>query len=440
MTAPLANRICHALYTGVLHLALPAILGRLWWRGRRLPAYRQRWSERFGAVPLPAADRTIWVHAVSVGEVRAALPLIAALLRRHRDRSLYLTTTTPTGSAQVRDALEGEVGHSYLPYDLPWAVARFLDRVRPAVLLLMETELWPNLLRACRRRGIPVVLVNARLSRRSARRYARLGRWCRTLLAPVWVAAQSTQDARRLLRLGVRPGHIRVTGNIKLDQAPADTIWTEATDLRKLWGAERPVLVAASTHPGEEHLVLDAFQGLRAVRQDLLLLLVPRHPDRFDDVARLVRGSGFGLVRRSALRQPAPGADVVLGDSMGEMWLYYAASDVAFVGGSLVPVGGHNVLEPALLGKPVVFGPHMFNFRPARGWLLQAGAAREVQDPANLAEVVRTWLEDPEAARATGTRGREAVRARQGVVPATLAWIEPLLGAVRKAQETARQA
>lgn len=416
------------LYTLLFYLAVPLILARLFWRGRREPAYRQRWRERFGFYPGAKPDQgVIWFHAVSVGEAEAAFPLIRAMARRFPDSPVLVTTTTPTGSARVCAVLGGQVVHVYLPYDLPDAVARFFRCFRPRLAVIMETEIWPNLYRACALRGIPLAIVNARLSERSAKGYQRLGGFTRDTLAGVrLIAAQSQADAGRFLALGARAEAVAVAGNIKYDlELPAD-YFQQAAALRDALLGRRPVWIAASTHEGEEPLVLRAFASLREAHPDLLLVLVPRHPPRFDKVAELCRAEGLSLARRSA-GEGAANAEVFLVDSLGELRLFYAAADIAFVGGSLVAVGGHNVLEPALAGVPVLFGPHMFNFEEAGRRLLEAGGAARVDGVEGLARQVGAWLRDPGQRRQTGESGRRFVEAGRGALGRVEAALAALL-------------
>jgi len=414
------------LYTGLLYLLLPLALLRLYWRGRRDAGHRQRWRERLGFVPT-LSPGGLWVHAVSVGETRAALPLIRALLERYPDLPLLVTTTTLTGSRQVREALGERVRHGYAPYDLPGAVARFLRRTRPRLAVIMETELWPNLLHRCATAGVPVLIANARLSERSARGYARIGGLTAAMLRDIGlIAAQADVDAERFRILGA--SRVQVTGNLKYDLTPPDDLPERGWRLRREWlGEKRPVWIAASTHAGEDEYVLDAFATLRARWPELLLFLVPRHPERFDAVAALCRQRGFSVIRRSEQRPCAPDTAVFLGDSMGELLLFYTAADLAFVGGSLVPTGGHNVLEPALLGLPVLFGPHMFNFTEAGERLLEAKAAWRVADAAELAAAVDRLLADPELRQAAGQRGRAVVERHRGALATLLERIETLL-------------
>lgn len=421
------GRISRWLYTGLLYPILPLALLRLYWRGRRDPEHRRRWRERLGFVPPLPQPGCLWIHAVSVGESRAALPLIRALLDRYPGRPLLVTTTTLTGSRQVREALGERVHHVYAPYDLPGAVRRFLQQSRPRLAVIMETELWPNLLRQCAIAGVPVLIANARLSERSARGYARIRRLTASMLRDITlIAAQAEADAGRFRALGAP--RVEVAGNLKYDLTLPDDLPERGRQLRReLLGDGRPVWIAASTHAGEDEPILDAFARLRTRRPELLLFLVPRHPERFDGVAELCRQRGFRLVRRSEERPCPPDTAVFLGDSMGELLLFYAAADLAFVGGSLVPTGGHNVLEPALLGLPVLFGPHMFNFTEAGERLLETEAAWRVADAATLAATLDRLLADPALRQQAGQRGRAVVERHRGALKALLDSIATLL-------------
>ncbi len=410
-----------ALYSVLLYLLTPLVVLRLLWRSRELRDYRLRMAERFGYVPTPAEPVAVWVHAVSVGESLAALPLIRALVARYGERRVWVTTTTPTGSTRVIEALGNTVLHSYAPYDLPHVVARFLRRVRPRRVIIMETELWPNLFRALHRSGVALTIANARLSPRSFRGYGRVRGFARATLSDCsLIAAQSAADAERFRALGAPAQRVEAIGNLKFDQTIPEAQLRVGAMLREWIGRQRPVWIAASTHEGEDALVLQAHRQLREALPDALLILVPRHPQRFDAVGRLVESSGLGLTRRSqldldALPPPPDAAAVLLGDSMGEMFAYFAASDVAFVGGSLVAVGGHNVLEPAALGQPVLFGPYMHNFVAARDLLLEAGAGLAI-DAETLASQLKRLLSDPAQRQRMGDAGRAAVDQNRGAL------------------------
>ncbi len=410
------------LYTVLLYLITPLVLLRLLWKSRLQPEYRRRVGERFGLVESVDGGVAVWVHAVSVGESLAALPLIEALIRRHGEGRVWVTTTTPTGSERVQAALGQRVRHSYAPYDLPGAVARFLERARPRQVVIMETELWPNLFRAIRKRGLPLFVANARLSPRSFRGYGRLRRSIAGVLADCSeVAAQSEADAERFRSLGAP--RVSVMGNIKFDMTVPEEQLQRGRELRAALGASRPVWIAASTHEGEEQAALDAHRELLKHLPDSVLILVPRHPQRFDEVAKLVERSGLLNARRS---QAAPDlrTQVLLGDSMGEMFAYFAAADVAFVGGSLVPVGGHNVLEPAALGLPVLFGPQMHNFIAARDLLLGCDAAQVVGDAGQLASALVTLFGDAAQRAQMGLAGKAAVEANRGALRKLLALLD----------------
>ncbi|MBK1692925.1 3-deoxy-D-manno-octulosonic acid transferase [Ectothiorhodospira mobilis] len=404
-------------YTWLLRLLLPVLLLRLLWRGRRQPAYRRRLGERLGFAPrLEPRARRLWVHAVSVGEVIAAVPLIRAWQARFPEDAVLVTTTTPTGMEEVRRRLGGAVDHRYLPLDLPGAVRRFLGRCPADRLLVMETELWPNLYRACRRRGVPVMLVNARLSARSCRGYARLRPLLRATLADAaLIAARGPEDAGRFRALGAPPGRVGVAGNIKYDLTLSAAVRQAARDLRRALGP-RPVWIAASTHEGEEERVLEAHARLRRRRPDALLILVPRHPERFDAVARLCQGAGWSMMRRSAGGLPGAEAAVWLGDTMGELATLCGAADGAFLGGSLVPVGGHNPLEPAAHGVPVITGPHVFNFEAVYADLEAAGGVRRVADATELAGALVALLGDAAARSALAAGATRVLEGNRGVV------------------------
>ena len=415
------------LYTALIVGAAPLVLLNLARRGLRNRAYWRRWGERFGRGALPE-DCPVWVHAVSVGEVQAAVPLVRLILERYPGLRVVVTTTTPTGSERVRAAFDHEVEHVYAAYDLPGAVGRFLDRARPRLAVFMETELWPNTLRLCAERAIPVVLANARLSERSARGYARFPGVVGPMLGRIGaIAAQARPDADRFLALGVPGERVQVTGSLKFDVPLPASLREQAEALRRQWGADRSVWVAASTHEGEEKRILEAFERLLQHCPDSLLVLVPRHPERFARVLALARRKGFRVVQRTRAGEDAKQAQVFLGDTMGELPLFFAAADVAFVGGSLVPTGGHNLLEPAALGVPVLFGPHVFNFAEVSGMLVERAAGRQVRGARELAALVCELFQDPDRRHAMGESGREAVVENRGALERLMAVLEPHL-------------
>ncbi len=417
------------LYSLILYLLLPVALLRLGLRGLRNPAYWRRWSERFGFAPVMQQAGCIWLHAVSVGETRAAVPLVRALMQRYPGRRILITTMTPTGSAQVRALFGDQVAHCYVPYDLPLTVRGFLGRVRPSLAIIMETELWPNLFRQCRVRAIPLLVANVRMSEKSMLRYLKFPALTRATLDQVSLfAVQSETDAVRLRTLGAPHERVRVTGSIKFEIDLPAGLAEAAAELRQRFGGDRPVWLAASTRDGEEQGVLAAYRALKLRFSGLLLVLVPRHPERFASVARLCRSEGFAIELRSV--QPptlAPATDILLGDSMGELPLFYAAADVAFVGGSLVNTGGHNVLEASAAGVPVIFGPYMFNFADISRLILERGAGRQVADVAGLTAAVAEYLADPIRRQVAGEAGRRMVEENRGALAATLGWVQTLL-------------
>lgn len=414
------------LYTLVWLAILPLLFLYLFWRGRRQPDYRRHWRERLGFLPGLPPGPVIWLHAVSVGETRAAAPLVAALRARRPDCHLLLTHTTPTGRAAA-DAFATPVYQAYLPYDLPFLVNRFLQRSRPILGLFMETEIWPNLYAACERRGVPIYLINARLSERSAAGYRRLPSLMRPTLARLaGSAAQTEADAARLVALGA--GNVRVTGNLKFDVAPPADLATRALELRRLF-ANRFVLLAASTREGEEALILDACLGLGI--PDLLLVIVPRHPQRFAEVAAALASRGVDFARRSRRESVGPATEAFLGDSMGEMAAYYAAADVAFIGGSLLPYGGQNLIEAAAAGCPLLFGPHTWNFHEAAEVAVAQGAARRIADAEALAQAVQRLHGDAAARQAMAEAGRRFSQAHKGATDKVMALLEPALAQTR---------
>ena len=408
------------LYTALFYLGLPLVAIRLWLRSRKAPAYAKRIGERF-SIGLPVMQAGgIWVHAVSVGESIAAAPIIRALLQRYPQLPITVTCMTPTGSERIHAlfADEPRIQHCYLPYDLPCAAARFLDRVQPTLAVIMETELWPNHIHQCAQRGIPVALANARLSERSAKGYGRFPRLTRPMLAEMsWFAVQTAAEAERFLQLGARAETVEVTGSIKFDLSVDPHLLQRAAELREQWQAlERPVWIAASTHDGEDDVVLAAHQQLLASHPDALLILVPRHPERFNAVFQLCQQQGFSTVRRSSGDAVNPDTSVLLGDTMGELLFLYALADSAFVGGSLVPNGGHNLLEPAALAKPVISGPHLFNFLEIAAQLRSAGALVEVDDAQGLAVEVQRLFELPRDAQRMADAGLAVMRRNQGAL------------------------
>ncbi len=458
------------LYTALLVVLVPFQLVYLWWRGAKNPDYRKRWGERFGFggpviwqhlkgqkhviaseakqstsdlnQGLDGSPRTfsprddevihIWIHAVSVGEFEAARPLLAALQQQQPDAEFLITTTTPTGAYRVAEA---GFAHCYLPYDLPGAVGRFLDRVQPTMAIVMETELWPNLFAACRTRSIPLYLVNVRLSEKSAAGYKR---WATSLVRfalqqPTKIAVQHEDDAKRLIALGAPTEKVRITGSLKFEVSVPEEAKAKGVALHAGWG-ERPVWIAASTRSDgrqdEESVVLEAHRQIRAQFPNALLILAPRHPERFAQVAGLVQQKSFGLVRYSQGDVVTATTDVFVLDTLGQLATYYAAADVAFVGGSLLNLGLHNPIEPAALNKPVLFGPHRFNFKAISAQMMEADAAEEVRDAEQLASAVMRLFKNAAQRQMMGEAGQQLVAQSRGATQRVLALLETATSAV----------
>ncbi len=419
------------LYNALFYCLIPFVLLRMLWRSRLAPAYRRRLAERFGLFhPGQDSRPAIWVHAVSVGETLAAAPVIEALIEAYPQHRVVVTTTTPTGSERVQALFGQRVFHVYAPWDLPGAVRRFMRRVRPRLLLLMETELWPNMLHYSGRAGCPVVLANARLSQRSANGYARFAGLTRAMLGQLTVVAcQARADGERFLALGLPRERLQLTGSIKFDLELDQGMRQRVAQLRQfLHSDQRPVLVAASTHPGEEEQVLAAFSAVQRQYDDCLLLLVPRHPERFDAVYDQCCRAGWRVRRRSAGTPPQPGDHILLGDTMGELALLLGTASVAVIGGSLVEHGGHNALEAAAWGVPVVTGPHMFNFTEISELLVAAGAMVMLSDPAQLGDCLLELLGDRERREAMGSAGQQVVADNRGARGKLLALVARCIG------------
>jgi 3-deoxy-D-manno-octulosonic-acid transferase len=420
--------LLRGLYSAALYVLVPVTVYHLIWRGFRQREYFQRWNERYAVYDDAPHAATVWVHAVSVGEVNAAAPLVDALRAGRPDLRLLVTTITPTGSARVRalwgnDGGRAAVDHVYLPYDLPGAVGRFLAHYRPRLALVLETELWPNLLFGCRDHGVPAYIVNARLSERSLRGYRvlrpLLGRALRTLRG---VLAQSTADGERFKRLGAASASIAVTGNLKYDIAADPRVPHFVAGFRERIGA-RPVWIAASTHADEEGAVIAIHQRLRARWPDLLLLWAPRHPERFKPVAQAAVDAGWRVATRRLTQWPDRDDAVFVVDTLGELMLFYACADVAFVGGSLQDIGGHNLLEPAAVGTAIVSGPHLHNFSDIAAQLEPAGALRIGIDAAAVGDHVAALLEDADARARMASAARALVEQGRGTLQRTLAAI-----------------
>ena len=421
------NIMPRLLYTLVYTLLLPAILLRLLWRSRLVPAYRQRWLERFGVFSAPQFDNSkpiIWLHAVSVGETLAAVPLIKQLQFEHPDWQWMITTTTPTGSEQVRtifgDAiLQNTFAHVYAPYDLPIFLSSFIKRIKPTLAIVMETELWPNMLHSCRTHNIPVIVANARLSEKSARGYKKLASLTRNMLLDVnIIAAQQQTDGERFINLGLAYEKLVVTGSIKFDLDIDDAIRNEAAALRLQWSCNetRKVWLAASTHPGEDNIILRAFSELKKQFTDLLLILVPRHPERFNVVAAQCEQAGWNIIKRSQNISVTAETDIVIGDTMGELLMFYGTADIALVGGSLVPVGGHNLIEPAAWACPIISGPYLFNFSEVKRLLEENDALAIAKNSEEIVITIKNWLKNEALRKHTGERAKQVADNNRGAL------------------------
>ena len=405
----------------------PVFCSVLWFRGLRDARYRRNFSQRFGSGEV-IAEPSIWVHAVSVGEVQAAAVLVRTLHDRYPGIPLVVTTLSPTGEERARALLGDRANIRFLPLDLPGSVRKFFDRVKPRIAVIFETELWPNLYHECGRRRVPLVLASARLSPRSMGRYRRFLSLFREVLSNrVTIAAQGESDAERFRSLGADPKRTHVTGNLKFDFAVPANVKTKGAELRELYAAGRQVWVAGSTHAGEEAIVLEAHREVRKTHPGTILVLVPRHPQRFNEVASWLEKQNARFIRHSQPSARTPDLEIVLVDTLGELLDFYAMGDVAFVGGTLVEVGGHNLLEPAALGVPVLAGPHNFNSADIAKILVERGAALIVNDAKELAARVNVLLSSPEDRARIGAIGRECVEDNRGALDKLLGLIDPLM-------------
>lgn len=413
-------------YNLIFTLAIPFVLIRMWVRGSTNPGYRQRWAERFSLFRFTGKKNGILIHSVSVGETLAAEPLVRSLQRSQPNLTITITTTTPTGSDQVKrlykdDIKTGKIFHVYLPYDLPYLMTRFIKKIQPSICIIMETELWPNIIRSCNYQNVPVILANARLSEKSAKGYNKFSKLTFPMLQGLdIIAAQHANDAKRFIALGVSENKIDVTGSIKFDISVPNDIDQQAMELKKQWGAHRPVLVLASSHEGEDDLILDCYQSLLNDFPDLLLVLVPRHPERFDDVAAIVLNQKLHLLRRSESfdkgnLQANAMTQIYLADTMGEMLMLLACADVAIIGGSFIEHGGHNPLEACALSKAVVMGESDYNFAAIAQQLIHHGAMLQTSNE-QLSMSIKQLLERPDLRKDMGEKGRKVVAENQGAV------------------------
>ncbi len=421
--------ILRTLYSVVFYLLLPLIFGRLLWRSIKAPEYRNRYWERLGLYRQRFEGPFVWFHAVSVGEAEAAFPLIKRLQQDYPAKKFLITTTTPTGSSRVQAVLADSVTHVYLPYDTPDSVARFIAAFRPELGVVMETEIWPNLFATCAARGIPMCIVNARLSDRSTLGYAKIPSLIKPALACVsQIATQTREDAERFMSIGAKRTHVQSVGNLKFDIDIDPHLLDRGRQLKQEYFAERFVWIIASTHKNEEAIFLGLYPKLKASIPELLLLLVPRHPERFSEVECQVVGNDLKLITRSSGLKCADETDVFLLDSMGELKLFYAVADLAFVGGSMVPVGGHNILEPAALGVPVMFGPYMDNFREIQSNVLAAEAAVQCFNEAEILSNVGNIHQNRAARDALVQNGLQFVADNKGALDKIVTLIASLLG------------
>lgn len=415
MGGVVTNTTMRVFYTLIFYCALPLVLLRLYWRGFKVPDYRKRWLERLGVYGSKAGRNLIWFHCVSVGEAEAAFPLIRLMQSEYPEFNFLVTTTTPTGSARVRAVLADQVEHVYLPYDLPHVLRRFFLHFRPKMAVFMEKEIWPNLFAQCASRQIPLFVINARLSAKSAPGYKKIESLIKPALTCITrIAAQTEDDRARFIEIGAEPEQVTVLGNLKFDMTIGDSVIAAGRALKQHGFAGRFVWVLASTHQGEEDLLLPVYQQLKARLPELLLMIAPRHPERFLQVKKICEEYGLDVVMRSQDQPISATTDVYLADSMGELRMLYATADVAFVGGSLVPVGGHNLLEPALVGVPILFGPEMFNFKEIAERILDEQGALQCNDQQTIAEAILRIKQDVDFKNKMTARAKAFVLRNQG--------------------------
>lgn len=412
-------------YTCLFYLSVPAIVLRLLLRSINAPDYRQRWLERFAFYPKGLPDVDIWFHAVSVGEAEALFPLVQRILQRHPKIRLLITTTTPTGSARVKAVLQENVAHVYLPYDLPDAISRFMRQFKPRLAVIMETEIWPNLYAFCGKNTIPLYIINARLSEKSTRNYRKIPGLARQSLAQArCIATQSQEDSNRFVAIGASVSRVITSGNIKFDVDVSPELIVQGLQLRASMFTGRFVWVIASTHQGEEALLLDGYWGIKQRIPNLLLVIAPRHPERFAVVKKLCEQKQLKVATRTAGETCNQDTDVYLLDTLGELKLFYAAADVAFVGGSLVPAGGHNILEAAAIGVPVVFGPYMGNFNDIAHGILQKNAAIQCQDNGDVFRAIYRLYTEADYRKKLIENAKAFISQNQGVIDRLFGMLE----------------
>lgn len=415
------------LYSFIWVCLLPVVLLRLLWRSRKQPGYRRHWWHRLGFIPRMEQAGCIWIHAVSLGETRAAIPMIQSLLAMYPNKTIVLSHTTPSG-LEAGSKIDSRVQQVFFPYDLRLFIHMFLNRLRASCLIVMETELWPNVFSVCAARQLPVVVVNARLSQRSAARYARFPSVVTPMMqCATLIAAQTQADADAFISIGAPADKITVTGSVKFELTLPTDLAERGASLRTELGAARPILLAASTHSGEETLLLQALKIIQQSMPDVLLVIVPRHSDRASTIMKHCQQQGFSVAQRSQQQACTADTAVYLADTMGELLNFYQASDVAFVGGSLVAHGGQNPLEPAACGKPILMGPHVFNFIRIVDLLMEANALKMVNDVESLATHVLSLLRDPAARDCMGVAGQQVLADNRGALEKQLAVVASLL-------------
>jgi len=403
------------LYTFIFYCILPFVVLRLFWRGFKVSGYWSRWKERFGIYDGHARHDVIWFHCVSVGEAEAAFPLIKLMQMEYPNQRFLVTTITPPGSARVRAVLGTQVEHVYIPYDLPLILRRFFKHFRPKMAVFMEKEIWPNIFAMCAQRQIPLFVINARLSEYSAPAYKKITSFIKPAFQCVnRIATQTEEDLQRFIEIGAVPDRIAVFGNVKFDVAIEESVISAGRTLKRQCFADRFVWMLASTHQGEEALLLPVYQQLKQQIPNVLLMIAPRHPERSRQIKKLCEEQGLTVVMRSEQLPVSDAVDVYIADSMGELKMLYASADVAFVGGSLVPVGGHNVLEPALVGVPVVFGPEMFNFKEIAERILAEQAAVQCGDRQAVVDAILQIKNDADFRTKMTAKAKAFVLRNQG--------------------------
>lgn len=419
----------HSLYTLIIYLFIPFVFARLYLLGFKNPAYKKRWQERFGVFTWEEKNKPIlWIHAVSVGEVNAAKSLISRLLEKYPDFQILVTTVTPTGAYTVKQHFLEDIKHLYLPYDLPFAVKSFLYKVKPSILITMETEIWPNLYQSCHVAKIPILIVNARLSEKSLQGYQLVSSLMKQTLNKVSViAAQTERDAKRFISFGLDKSKVVITGNLKFDITVPHSITEQAESLKRYFSVNRPVWIAASTREGEEEIILKAHQEILKKYPQAILILAPRHPDRVNKVASLCDARNFKYIKRTENRSFSSEYSVYILDTLGELQLHYAASQVAFVGGSLVNTGGQNMMEPASLALPVISGPHTYNFTEVTQLLSENDALVVVSNAEDLATKVSALLSDANHRHNIGEKGRKVIEENKGNLKRLMQIIRPYL-------------